>query len=123
MAWLPWLQSLITFRKDTGNDLIVPRLTSGGAIPVEFIDSSTGGKAGELIPGDFSGNPKKATVTFATAYPDTNYTITLTASSASNFTYAPNFESKTASGFTVNLGAGNIANLLVVAWHTLTIGD
>lgn len=34
MSWIPWLQSLLTFRKDTGNGLVVPRLDSSGRIRV-----------------------------------------------------------------------------------------
>lgn len=34
MSWLPWLQSLITFRKSSGNDLVVPRLDDDGRIRI-----------------------------------------------------------------------------------------
>jgi len=39
MSWLPWLQSLLTFRKDTGSDLVVPRLDAAGRIQVSITDS------------------------------------------------------------------------------------
>jgi hypothetical protein len=39
MSWLPWLQNLITFRKSSGSDLVVPRLDAAGRIQVSITDS------------------------------------------------------------------------------------
>jgi len=54
--------------------------------------------ANNILATSFSGNPKKASVTFTSAMPDTDYTITVTSADARVWT----FESKTISGFTLN---------------------
>ena len=58
-------------------------------------------KAGAVSSGSFLGTPRKATVTFGTAYPTANYSVVLTGSDARVFTV----ESKTTSGFTINANA------------------
>jgi hypothetical protein len=80
-------------------------------------------KSGVLIPGAFAGNPKKATVTFTTAFPDANYAVTLAAEAANDKGFVPHVESKTAAGFVVNLGTNNIANLVAVGWHATPNGE
>lgn len=80
-------------------------------------------KAGLIIPGSFSGNPKQATVTFVSAFPDTNYTITVEAETANNKSFALRIESKTAGGFTVDVGSNNIANLVEVNWQAMLVGE
>ena len=80
-------------------------------------------KSGLLIPGSFAGNPKKATVAFSSAYPDTAYTIATGLSTAADKQFVPVIENKLATGFTVNLGANNIANLVEMYWHTLPVGE
>jgi hypothetical protein len=95
-------------------------------MPIFFPPSSGGsgnGKAGVLIPGDFSGSPKKATVTLTSSYPDTNYAITLSVSTDGTKTFAPQVENKLSSGFTVNLNSNNLANLVEVGWHTIENGS
>jgi hypothetical protein len=83
----------------------------------------SGMKSGILIPGDFSGNPKQATVTFASAYPDTNYTITVSVETINNKSFALRYESKATTGFDVDLGSNNIANLVSVSWQTVPVGE
>lgn len=72
-----------------------------------------------MIPGDFSGNPKRATVTFVTAYPDTNYAIAVSVTTDGTKGFSPIVEGKAVGGFVVNLGSNNVANLIEVGWHTL----
>ena len=91
--------------------------TSGGNAPSQSI------KSGKFIPGDFAGNPKKATATFVSAYPDTNYTITALALTDGTKTFSLDTESKTVNGFTVNLNSNNVANLIEVGWHAIAIGE
>lgn len=83
----------------------------------------SGMKSGILIPGNFSGNPKQATVAFATAYPDANYTVTLSAETANDKSFALRYENKTTAGFDVDLGSNNIANLVSVSWQTVPVGE
>lgn len=40
MSFFGWLQSLITFRKSTGNELTVPRLDSQGRIRISTVESN-----------------------------------------------------------------------------------
>jgi hypothetical protein len=83
----------------------------------------TSNKTGKLIPGDFAGNPKKATVTFITAYPNTSYGIVLSVSTANDRSFVASYENKLVGGFTVNLGTNNIANLAEVSWETETLNE
>lgn len=85
------------------------------------VDSSE--KHGKLIPGDFSGNPKKATVTFAEAYPSDGYAITLSVITDGTKSFVAQVESKTAGGFVVNLHANNIANFVELDWSAEVIGE
>ena len=80
-------------------------------------------KAGLLPAAAFAGNPKKATVTFGTAYPNTNYAITLSPVTDGTKTFTLDAESKTAAGFVVNLNSNNLANFLEVGWHTMALGS
>jgi hypothetical protein len=91
--------------------------------PPESYNPSDYMVAGVLIPGDFSGNPKKATVTFASPFPDANYAIVLSPSTDGSKTFALDYESKTANGFVVNLNANNIATLVEVGWHAVKTGS
>lgn len=79
-------------------------------------------KAGTLIPGDFSGNPKVATVTFAAAFPDTNYAVVISVNTDGSKSFSPMVVNKTTSGFDVNLNTNNVANLIEVGWHAMTSG-
>jgi hypothetical protein len=80
-------------------------------------------KSGVLIPGAFSGNPKLATVTFSTAFPDTNYSVTLAPGTISKKSFAPTVESKATTGFDVNLGSNNLADLVEIGWHAIPNGE
>ena len=74
---------VVTFKDLTG---------SGGSV----------GKSGKVLSTVFTGSPiKKATVTFAIAYDDTNYAIAITGFDSRSWT----IESKTASGFTISSNA------------------
>jgi phage-related tail fiber protein len=81
-------------------------------------------KAGQVLNASFTGNPKKATVTFTTPYADTNYAISMAennsvAGSSHNITV----ESKAAASFVVNLNANNITNMIAVMWQTQKYGE
>lgn len=79
-------------------------------------------KAGVIVPGSFSGDPKKATVTFGTAFGGTSYAVVLSTQTDGTKTYAPAAETKTAGGFVVNLHSNNVANLVEVEWHCILNG-
>lgn len=80
-------------------------------------------KSGILIPGDFSGNPKKAFVAFAVTYPNTMYTVTFGSITANDIQFVPVAENKAVTGFTVNLAVNNIANLAEIHWQAMPTGE
>lgn len=75
-------------------------------------------KSGSAASGSFSGTPRTASVTFTTAFANTNYSIVVTGSDARIFTV----ESKTTSGFTINT---NAAEALTgdVFWQCMEYGQ
>jgi co-chaperonin GroES (HSP10) len=101
----------------------VEKATDGNPFVVKVLTQQSGSKAGVAIPGDFSGNPKKATVVFATPYLSTNYAITLAPITNGSKTFSPAVENKTASGFVINLHSNNVAGLIEIGWHTLLNGS
>ena len=81
-------------------------------------------KAGKVLAASFAGNPKKATVTFATAFADANYSVVLTpVISVSGNLYVPNVESQIAASFVINMGANGIGSLIQVNWAATKHGE
>ncbi len=80
-------------------------------------------KSGVIIPGSFSGNPRVATVTFGTAFPDTNYAVDVEAVTINGRRYTLNVENKVAGSFDVGLGSSNIADLVEVGWQAIDTGE
>lgn len=76
-------------------------------------------KNGSVTGSTFSGNPKKATVTFTTPFTSNNYAITITGGVARTW----NIESKTASGFTINSNANTAFATSNVFWNANEIGE
>ena len=105
----------ITELNDGSNETLEIAATGGG--------SGLDTKAGTVVAGSFSGSPKKATITFATAYSSTAYSVTLGIDSTSNASWSPKIESKTTGGFTINLGSSNVTNLVEVSWQTIESGE
>jgi hypothetical protein len=85
--------------------------------------SSLQHKAGRVLAASFAGTPKKATVTFGAAMPNTNYSITLTCLTANSRTFAPTSESKTTGGFTINIGSNVTTDLTEVGWQVMADGE
>lgn len=75
-------------------------------------------KAGTVASGSFTGSPRKATVTFGTAFPSTSYAITITGIDARTWTY----ESKTTGGFTINANAASALSG-EVSWIAIASGS
>ncbi len=75
-------------------------------------------KSGSVASGSFAGTPRTAAVTFTTAYPNTNYSITITGGNNRNYTY----QSKATTGFTINTNA-NTALTADVDWQTIQYGE
>jgi hypothetical protein len=102
----------ILYRRDNTNSSWVPSSSGPGETS----------KAGLVSLGTFSGDPKKAAVTFTVPYANTSYIIVLNAATDGTRSICPAIESKTASGFTINLHTNNLANIAEVGWHTTTLG-
>jgi hypothetical protein len=75
-------------------------------------------RAGVVAAGTFSGNPKKATVTFTTAMPSATYAVKITSGDSRTCTY----ESRTTAGFVINLNA-NTAPSNDVSWEAVITGE
>ncbi len=75
-------------------------------------------KTGVVAAASFTGSPRTATVTFATAMSSTNYSITVTGSTARTWSY----QSKTVNGFVIN---ANSATALTgeVSWKAISNGE
>jgi hypothetical protein len=75
-------------------------------------------KSGSVTAASFSGNPKKRAVTFTTAFPGTTYEIHITGTDARAWSW----ESKLATGFTINANA-NQALTGNVDWSAIYSGE
>ena len=75
-------------------------------------------KANVITAGTFTGNPKKATVTFSTAFPNTNYSIVVTGEDSRTWT----IESKLAGSFVVNSNS-NVAPAGNTYWQATSYGE
>lgn len=76
-----------------------------------ILQSSISLKAGTVAGATFAGNPKIFTVTFNTAFPNTNYAVTIISEESRTWT----FQSKLAGSFVMNSNA-NLALTLNVDW-------
>jgi hypothetical protein len=83
----------------------------------------TSDKHGILIPFNFTGNPKKATVTFVTPFGTTDYAITISALTDGSKSYGAAPENKTVNGFDINLHSNNLAGLVEVGWQASISGE
>lgn len=77
-----------------------------------------GRKAGIVASGSFLGSPRTATVVFSTAFPDTNYTISIVGIDNRGWTYL----NKTNAGFTISSNAGSALSG-EVSWQAIRVGE
>lgn len=68
------------------------------AVTASFAPDQLRAKSGVISAGSFTGNPKKATVAFSTAFTTTNYGVVITGEDARSWT----IEGKLAAGFTAS---------------------
>jgi len=87
------------------------------------IFARTGGtlihKSGTISGSTFAGNPKIATVTFATAFANTNYAITITSNTNRTWTW----ESKAAGSFVINANSNTAFATGNVDWTATEYGE
>lgn len=82
------------------------------------LNSSLLFRSGVVAAGAFAGNPKKATVVFTTALPSATYSVKITSTDSRVCTY----ETRLATGFTINLNA-NTAPSNDVSWEATITGE
>ena len=93
------LNATVTLNKlNQGGATAGQAIVWNGSAWVPTTVSSGDTKAGRVAAGTFTGNPKKATVTFTTAFANTNYAIAITGADARTWT----IESKLAGSFVIN---------------------
>jgi hypothetical protein len=80
-------------------------------------------KAGIVVAGSFAGNPKKATVTFATSFADASYAVVLTCVTTNDKAFTPSVESQAAGSFVINMTVNSITNLTQVNWAATYNGE
>jgi len=98
--------------------------TSGEWAPTTLIGSGLACKSGHTLAAAFSGNPKRATVTFVTPFAGgTVYNAPTTAVTSNGKTFALAIESKTVNGFMVNMGTNIISDLVQVDWIAMVEGE
>jgi len=99
-------------------------VTSSNAISSSFSTTSSYAfsqnktKVGSVVNTSFAGNPRKATVTFTTAFADTNYAITVTGEDSR----AWSVESKLAGSFVINANS-NTALAGTTYWMASSYGE
>jgi len=75
-------------------------------------------KSGSVAAGSFTGTPRTATVTFGTAFPNTNYSIAIVGVNSRSW----NFQTKSTTGFIINSNA-NAALSGEVLWTCISLGE
>jgi len=129
LADLPQLTNGQLYIGSTGSSVVASTLTAGtgisitngaGSITIATTLTGTGlrSKAGTITAGTFTGTPRTASVTFTSAFPDTNYTITVTGVDARQWSWS----SKATTGFTISSNA-NQALTGNVDWQAIAIGE
>jgi hypothetical protein len=90
-----------------------------GPLDTDWKKANPSKKVGFVSAGNFTGSPKKAAVTFSTAFPNTSYAVTIMGLSDQRiWTY----ESITANGFTINANAAQALTGSVV-WYASPLGE
>lgn len=100
-------QSAVKAAVDSKQDVLVSgtniktingnNILGSGDVTIPYIPQ----KAGVVAAGSFSGNPKKTTITFGTAFVDANYSISIVGNDARKWS----IESITSGGFIINANA------------------
>lgn len=98
-------------------------VTDGDFLYVGDVVPALKTKSGVALTVSFAGNPRKATVTFGTAFASANYSPIVTCQTTGNTTFVPVVESILAGSFVINLGANNTNNLTDVRWTAILHGE
>jgi len=101
-------------------------VATGAAVWKELTTAASGylvHKAGRVLAATFTGNPKKATVTFTTPFADANYSVVVTPVTTGNIAYISVVESQLAGSFVINSTTNNIPNLTQMNWVAVKHGE
>ena len=101
-------------------------VTINGSLSATTLSGDGGGitnvglrtKSGEVAGATFLGVPRKATITFTTNFPTSNYSISVLGGDNRTFTY----ESRTVSGFTINANSAAVLTNPVL-WMAIQHGE
>lgn len=111
----------------TDEEFVCLDASTGAAVWKSTTTSAGGGflahKAGRVLAASFAGSPKKATVTFSTAFADANYAVALTALTTNDTEYEPSVESQVAGSFVINLGSNSTSDLTHMGWIAVKDGE
>lgn len=114
--WINTVNDTVWFCTDASTGAAVwQQVTNSGA--------ALATKAGSVLAASFAGNPKTVTVTFGAAFADANYSVTVTAVTTSNKSFALSVETQLAASFVINAGSNNVTNLTQVNWTAVKHGE
>lgn len=112
----------LNYPKFDGANGQVLKTNGTGTLSFGAITEGLKTKSGKVLNVTFTGNPKIATVTFATPFLDANYSVSLTVEGNRSFTPRVN-NGRTAGTFIINMNANNIANLTSILWTATKHGE
>ncbi len=79
-------------------------------------------KSGTLVPAQFTGSPKVASVTFGTPY-GASYSVVVDIETTGNRSFVHSVKNVTPAGFLISLCADSISGLVSVSWQTVVEGE
>jgi hypothetical protein len=107
----------------TNGQIVRYNSTTGNWEPYTPTTTTYPYKAGTALKASFTGNPKVVTITFASAFADTNYSVALGSITSGNSGFGPVVNTKTVNGFVINMMVNNVTNLIAVDWIATKHGE
>ncbi len=107
-----WLLTAATAEVRIDTTVLVFTKIGGGAGGLNF-------RAGEIGPGEFSGIPPVATVSFTSNMPNALYLPVIGYEVVGNRSFIFSWENRTTAGFDIVSASNNLAGLVSVSWHVL----
>jgi hypothetical protein len=111
-------QGTATFLNFIGTGVTATVSAGTGSITISGGGGGLAMKSGTASIAAFTGNPKKATVTFSSAFGSANYAVTVTGEDARSWT----IESKVAGSFVINSNS-NTSVSGITYWHAIAYGE
>jgi hypothetical protein len=112
----------LNYPKFDGANGQVLKTNGTGTLSFGTITEGLKTKSGKVLNVTFTGNPKIATVTFATPFVDANYSVVITVEGTKS--YSPRINNgRTAGSFIINMSANNITGLTSILWTATKHGE